>query len=454
MNARLTLTYGLRWEINPPPSEANGNDPFVVMGLDNAATVAFAPPGTPLYETTYDNVAPRFGVAFQLSQKQGRETVLRGGFGVFYDLGTGAAASAFGVSFPYFRQNPVSIPGGVAFPLDPTLAAPPPLSLTPPFRTIRGVLEPDFELPYTHQWNIAIEQSLGTNQTVSASYVAAVGRRLTRQENLSAPNPNFQSLLVTRNSATSDYHAMQLQFQRRLSRGFQALASYTWSHSLDDVSSDSSIEPSLIRIDPKQERGSSNFDVRHTFNAAVTYNLPTPASGTFGKAVLGNWSVDTIVTARSATPVNVISGAGLFGVFSVARPDVLQGVPLYIDDPAVAGGRRINRAAFTVPPAGRQGTLGRNALRGFPLWQLDLALRRQFNLTERVNLQLRGEFFNLFNHPNFADPVNSLSNVAFFGQSTLMLGRSLGSGGSGGGFNPLYQVGGPRSVQLALKLGF
>jgi hypothetical protein len=138
------------------------------------------------------------------------------------------------------------------------------------------------------------------------------------------------------------------------------------------------------------------------------------------------------------------------------RPDLVPGVPLYLDDPSVAGGRRINRAAFdavTPTAARRQGTLGRNALRGFPLWQIDLALRRQFNFTERFNLQLRAEAFNLFNHPNFGNPIGNLRS-GLFGQSTSVLGRSLGSGGLSGGFNPLFQIGGPRSMQLAIKLNF
>ncbi|MGH9845153.1 MAG: hypothetical protein ACREEM_41075 [Blastocatellia bacterium] len=169
--------------------------------------------------------------------------------------------------------------------------------------------------------------------------------------------------------------------------------------------------------------------------------------------------VDTIAGARSAFPVNVIarndgaaSGQFLLGGF---RPDLIPGVPLYVDDGSVAGGRRINRAAFAAPPASplRQGTLGRNALRGFPFFQTDLALRREFKLTETVKLQFRTEFFNLFNHPNFENPVNQLGNP-LFGQSTQALGRSLGTSGGEGGFSPLYQAGGPRSIQFALKLIF
>jgi hypothetical protein len=148
------------------------------------------------------------------------------------------------------------------------------------------------------------------------------------------------------------------------------------------------------------------------------------------------------------------------------RPDLVEGIPLYIDDPTAPGGRRFNNTRVTIPgnpnpqigpflrpfPA-RQGSLGRNVLRGFPVYQLDIGFRRQFNFSERLNLQFKTEFFNIFNHPNFGDPDSALLSSTF-GSSTAMLGRSLGSGGVLGGFNPLYQIGGPRSIQFSLKLGF
>ena len=255
---------------------------------------------------------------------------------------------------------------------------------------------------------------------------------------------------------------MQLQFQRRLSRGFQALASYTWSHSIDSASVDSAQGVPISKVDPQQDRGPSDFDVRHAFSGAVTYNLPFSKANAIVKGLSRNWFIDTIFTARSATPVDVTISRNLgFGSFSF-RPDLVPGVPLYLVDANVAGGRRINNAAFIVP-IGRQGTLGRNSLRGFSVTQLDFALRRQFNVTERVNLQFKAEAFNIFNHPNFGDPNGLLGSVSatgalipnsLFGRSTQMLGRSLGSGGVTGGFNPLYQIGGPRSIQLALKLQF
>ena len=457
---RLALTYGLRWELNPAPSESNGNDPIAVTGVDNLATLAMAPRGTSLYQTTSNNFAPRVGIAYQLSQRQGRETVVRGGFGIFYDLGSSTAGSvASSGAAPYGSSKFLF---GVPLPLDAVRAAPPPLSLAPPFSNVYTT-DPNLKLPRVYQFNVAVEQALGNKQTLTASYVGAVGRRLLNNETIQNPNPAFALIHITRNTAKSDYNALQLQFQRRLSRGIQALASYTWSHSIDTVSNDLGVNTPSQRIDPNMDRGSSDFDVRHSFTAAVTYNMPTPINNQLGKAILGNWAIDSIVTARTALPVNVTTNRDLgFGSFPI-RPDLVSGVPLYLDDPSVGGGRRINPAAFVIQTTNRQGTLGRNALRGFPLTQVDLALRRQFKLTERVGLQFRAEFFNIFNHPNFADPDGNLGSVIGgvftpnnqFGRSTQMLGRGLGAGGGfAGGFNPLYQIGGPRSIQLALKLQF
>jgi len=448
---RLTLTYGLRWEVNPPPTGADGNDAYTATGLDNPTTIALAPRGAPLYQTQYNNVAPRFGMAYQLSRRQGRETVLRGGVGVFYDLGTGTAARGF-TGFPFVTN--FLFGSNVPYPLTGAAAAAPPFP-TPPFSAVLA-FDPNLKLPRTYQWNAAVEQSLGVNQTISASYVGAIGRQLINVEMLTNPNPTFSSVSIYRNNATSDYHALQLQFQRRLSRGLQALASYTWSHSIDVVSSDFGLG---------LDRGSSDFDLRHAFSAAVIWNMPEPKLGYFAHALLRHWSIDGIVRAQSATPVNLIARTTLNvnGQSISQRPDLLSGVPFYLDDPNAPGGKRFNntvdasrpgcKGPFCIPPATRQGTLGRNALRGFPLYQTDLSLRRQFNLTERLNLLLRWDVFNLFNHPNFGDPNPTLT-AATFGQSTTMFGTGLGSGGTSGGFSPLYQVGGSRSMQLSLKVQF
>jgi hypothetical protein len=160
------------------------------------------------------------------------------------------------------------------------------------------------------------------------------------------------------------------------------------------------------------------------------------------------------------TGLNPFAGSVLSGASSVQRPDVVPGVPFYLFPSGAPGGKVINPAAFTTPVlATAQGDLGRNALRGFGATQLDLTLRRQFRFTERVSLQARSDFFNILNHPNFGNPNNYLDSSPgvpnpLFGQSTMTLASSLGSGGQSGGLNPLYQIGGPRSIRLALKLQF
>src|SRR5262249_23164055 len=151
-------------------------------------------------------------------------------------------------------------------------------------------------------------------------------------------------------------------------------------------------------------RGNAAFDVRHVLAAAATYDVPGLRKSLLARTILGNWSIDASIHAQSGLPVdlvalNLINAAD--GSLLAIRPDLNPGVPLYLDDPTVPGGRKINRAAFQIPAAGQSGNFGRNQVRGLGAWQIDAALRRQFKLTERVNLQFRAEGFNIFNHPNF-----------------------------------------------------
>ena len=452
VSSRFTMTYGLRWDINPPLKGTNSaNDPFTVIGLNNPPTITLAARGTPLYQTTYGNVAPRLGIAYQLSENANWASVIRAGGGVFYDLGQGSLGGT-SFFFPYSASK--NLPAA-AFPLNPQNAAPPALTVNPPVGTIL-VADPHLKLPRTYQWNLAFEQSLGKEQTISMTYLGAMGRDLLRVTNLLNVNPNFQFVGLTTNSATSDYHALQIKFQRRLSHGLQALASYSWSHSIDIASTDAASNlntPDAI-ASPDVDRGNSDFDIRHTFTSGVIYDLPSPASQAVLKAILENWSVGVFVFARSAPPVDIVGATfSTAGTVLSPRPNIVPGVPLELFGSQFPGGKIFNKAAFTAPPVGQQGNFGRNVLRGFGAEQADVALQRQFLLTEKIRLHFRSEFFNLFNHPNFGNPVNILSSP-LFGQSTQSLANGLGSGGPNGGLSPLYQIGGPRSIQLAVKLQF
>jgi hypothetical protein len=445
-SARLNFTYGLRWEYNPAPDVANREAPWVVDQVTNIATTQLISSGAPLWHATAANFAPRMGVVYRMSDSQRWATIIRGGAGVFYDVGFGQLGDVFAVNAQYYGQAVYT--SNVSFPLTAAQQAPPPLAGTTLPISQAAVFDPHLKLPYTVEWNVAIEQSLTPKQTLTASYVGAAGRRLLLETYYSNPNPSFSTLIVTTNGATSDYNALQLQFRRQLNRELQAVVSYTWSHSIDTASSDAYF------LTTAPGRASSDFDIRHTVTGAISYNIPAPERNGLAGAIFGDWSVDNMDLIRTAEPISVISSSGFFdGAYTSVFPDVLPGMPFFEIDPEVAGGKRINPAAFTAPPAGQQGDAPRNFLRGFGAWQTDFALRRQFPLSERLRLQFRGDFFNLFNHPNFAGPINTLG-TPLFGISTSMLGQSLGSGGLAGGFAPLYQIGGPRSIQLAVKLRF
>jgi Carboxypeptidase regulatory-like domain/TonB-dependent Receptor Plug Domain len=438
---RLTLSLGVRWEVNPAPGESAGKYTLAVTQIDDLATMELAPLGTRAWKTTYDNVAPRFGLAYRLSTEPGRETVIRTGAGIFYDTGNQEASGVFR-GYPYVTSK--SVPN-VAYPLIASQVAPLEVSLTPPYGSFLWAFDPSLELPYTAQWNVAVEQAVGRNQTFTVTYVGAAGRRLLQLtgKNIATINPKFTTVNVTTNGATSDYHALQAQYQRRLSRGVQALVSYTWAHAIDEDSvSNSAITPT---------RGNANFDVRHNFGAAVTYDIPTLPGNRLTRALLGDWSADTNFHIQSALPLEILAGSvqvnPVDGSNYYVRPNVVAGVPRYLDDPLAPGGRRINAAAFSTPSAGQSGDLGRNAVRGLGVWQVDFALRRQFTLPSHVRVQFRAEAFNLFNHPNFGSITTQLTN-ANFGQPTQMLSNAVA------GISPLYQMGGRRAIQLAVKLQF
>lgn len=439
VSPRLTLDLGLRWDVNPAPGEADGNFPLAIVNADNPATLALAPRGTPLWRTTYNNFAPRIGIAYRIFDKPGGESVVRGGFGVFYDTGNSQGSAGFD-RYPFV---PTSTILNVALPLSAAQVVPPPFVIAPR-HGILNTSDPNLKLPYTLHWNFAWEQSLGRKQSLTTTYVGNAGRRLLVQRSLTITpfNPNFSDIRLVSNDATSDYHALQAQFQRRLSRGIQALVSYTWAKAIDVVSTDL-ISNILLR-------GPSDFDIRHNLTGAVTYDIPAPRAEGFPAAVLRHWSIDTRFNAQSSLPLNIIAGTILDptdGTQIGRRANLIENVPVYIDDPAAPGGRLINRAAFSIPLPNQQGNTGRNRIRGLAAWQIDLALRRQFNFTETLNLQLRAEAFNVFNHPNFGT-INTTLTTTTFGQATNMLGSQLS------GLNALYQMGGPRSLQFAAIVRF
>ena len=453
LNRRLTLTYGLRWDVNPAPEGKNAQStPLALQNVNSTTALAPAPLGSPLYATSLSNIAPRLGIAYQIFDRASWASVIRGGAGIFYDSSSGSLG-ALSTGAPFQGLKVLS---NIPYPLTPAQVAAPAISTSAPFSASVTGADPDLSTPRTYQWNVTLEQEVGSHQSFSLAYVGAVGRDLLRQDTLSGPNSNFLStVFISRSNATSDYHAMQAKFQKQLSHGLQALASYTWSHSIDIASNDSSATNTPPTIGIQLDRGNSDFDVRHSMSAAISYDVPTPKIGRVGTALLGGWSVDNLITARSATPVTVLGNAfqTVSGLQFAARPNIVPGAPFYLFGSQFPGGKAFNRAAFTSTVGATQGNLPRNLLRGFGAAQDDFTIRRQFHLTERASMQFRAEFFNVFNHPNFGNPVATLTSPNF-GQSSQTLATALSPGGIGAGLSPLYQVGGPRSIQFALKLSF
>jgi hypothetical protein len=460
---RLSLTYGLRWDVDFAPQSLSGPNFASLTGfsLTDYSQLSLGPQGKSIYGTQFGSFAPRMGLAYQLSKDQSRVRVLRGGFGVFYDLASSEVGNQVPFAYPFAA---FSSPVGVSFPF-PILSPPAVVAPGPTQGTLLG-FDPNLQVPYSLQWNVAIEQSLGSAQTFTVSYVGSVGRRLLAAENITNPNPNYAAASLFANGGTSSYNGLQLQYQRRLSHGLQALASYTWSHSIDDGSYGAYANGSLANL--SANKGDSDFDIRQTFSFASTYDVSVRRINAFADAVLQGWSLENIVQVHSAPPVEIVA-ASFYALKNenssiLVRPDVVPGQPLYLYGPQYPGGKALNPNAFANPPVDpitgdptRQGDLARNAIRGFGLTQWDFAVHRDFPIRESLKLQFRAEMFNVLNHPNFApfDPNFGIGDP-LFGQSTQLLNQYLGGGLSGGfgRLSSLYNVGGPRSIQLALKLQF
>lgn len=440
LHPNLSLSVGVRWEINPAPHEAHGNDAYTLLGsIGNPSSLSLAPKGTPLWNTAWYSFAPRMGAAWTAHEQPGWETVVRAGGGVFFDtvnqvatlgytgIGFSASKTQSGASLPYTSAQ-LNVP----------------ISTAAPYTTSFPAAFPShMQLPYTLEWNVSVQQALGKAQAITISYVGANGRRLIARQQLSVAkfNPNFATVFYFPSGITSNYQALQVQFQRSISHGVQALTSYTWSHSLDY----GSISTTLPIM-----RGNSDFDVRHNFQSGLSWELPKISTNKIIETVANNWAVDGRLMTRAGFPVPLRGSTytdPATGNVSYLGLNMVANQPIYLYGGQYPGGRIINKAAFSVPATGVSGDAPRNFVRGFGAMQINLAVRRELRLHENLKLQFRAETFNILNHPNFGyiDPTYS---DAQFGQTTQMLNQSLGTVAS------QYQQGGPRSMQFALKLLF
>ncbi|MGB0012921.1 MAG: carboxypeptidase regulatory-like domain-containing protein, partial [Candidatus Sulfotelmatobacter sp.] len=428
LNQRLSVSGGLRWEVNPAPGVTQGLKPYTIQGAA-PTTWELAPQGTSLWNTTWFNFAPRLGAAFIVNNTPGWETVVRSGGGVFFD--TGQQVGSQGFNGPGFIQYGSFLPGSFpVVPSIPTIANPP----SPPFGFAYGFAT-HLQLPYTLQWNASMEQALGRSQALTATYVGAHASRLLRED---AIVPSSSPILTSGgnfyfydNGLTSDYDSMQLQYRRKLSQGLTTLASYTWSHCIDYGSQN--------YYYGHYQRGNCDFDVRSNLSAAFSYDVPNVGHDGFLRALLDHLGVDNRITARTSFPVTLNGTLAVdpqSGKQYYEGLNLIPGEPVYLHGTQCAdvyatlygntlpcpGGRAINPNAFVSVTSGSGGA-PRNFVRGFGAWQLDAAIHREFPIYENLRLQFRAEGFNIFNHPSFGT-VNPNIGQNTFGQATATLASS------------------------------
>ena len=452
VTSRLTVNAGLRYDFYSNPTETHGRLSVIRNpATDSGPTVGNLFAGTPL-----DLLSPRAGFAWDILGCG--KTVLRGGAGIFRDqlpmylFGTDRFLS------PFFSIDSFVFP---------TFLNPQNALLTDALDLYSMTYHPKF--PYALQYNLNLEREIAPETILSAGYFGARGNHLPREVegNPFEPalghryNPNLPSpLLEDLTDAQSFYNSFQLSVSQRHVHNVSWQAFYTFSHSIDDGSSDISIEavnePPTTQ-DPfnrKGDRGRSGFDIRHNFVANVVYELP------FGHGSrLGGWQISGTASVHSNvpfTPVLAFDNADLQSLVISERPDVAGNPYTGVCPNSARVGSPLcwfNPSAFSVPAPGQFGDAGRNSLRGPAFAEFDWALRKSFQLFEGMKITFGAEAYNLFNHPNFAVPSNTQSPLTLGGNGDAVFAGPTGNFADNVG-RIFTTVGNGRQLQLDARLTF
>ncbi len=430
---RLNVTAGLRYELNSPPVDSD--DRANVYDLATRTLTQVGTNGVPRsgYQTDKNNFAPRVGLAYTLND----DTVVRAGYGVYYDQSALAPGEALYFNQPYFTLS-------LFFPLGPqqliTLSDPFPRNF--PFQLPATALafQRDLATPYMQHWNLNVQRQLGRNRVLEVGYVGSKGTKLLASRDINQPalaspvspnrrpNPFFADINLVESRAGSSYHSLQVRLQQRLTDGLALLSSYTYAKSIDDASSffTSAGDPNFPQnsYDTRQERGRSNFDVRQRLSVSYSYDLPFGRGRRFGdgqgflSTLLSGWQTNGVVTLQTGRPFTVAllsdidqsnTGRSNLGFGANDRPNVTGEARLSNRTPE----RWFNTSAYAFPAFGTFGNAGRNTLDGPGYQNVNASLVKHTRLSESASLQLRAEAFNLFNRPNFDLPDNFLGSPTF-----------------------------------------
>ncbi len=472
----FTLNLGLRWEYFGPISESHNL--LANLGRDGNLAMVGSDGVDGAYKRDLNNFGPRIGFAWNAHAN----TVIRGSYGIFYDyipqdLMIANFTNDAGLVTPPIGPKPVQPLNFDSNTFNGSVAGPVFTPVTQPFAFDIFFTPRNLVTPYTQSWNFNLEQEFAKNIGLELGYVGSKGTKLVRlrdanqaDANGNRPNPNYGFMNEFATISASTYHALQGTLRVQGSHGLSGFAGYTWSKSLDDASDGIDFNFATVALPQdsnnlKAEHGPSNFDTRQRFTAAFTYQLPRLLGP---KRLAEGWQVNSIFTAQSGRPIPIVSSNDTSGVSfptpanSHQRPNLVPGVnpinPNWESGPDTIG--YLNPLAFAQPAfptgaAGSFGDLGRNSIYGPHFWNVDFALAKNTRIFERLNLQFRAEFFNIFNHPNFALPnwfvspgIGPDGTVAPSptGLVTQTPDQAQTNPGLGGG--------GPRVVQLGLKLIF
>jgi hypothetical protein len=462
---RLTMNVGLRWEPLWDFNETSGKEATFIPGMQstrfpNAPTgLLFAGDpgvGSTVVRPDLNNFAPRFGLAYQVTPK----TVIRSAYGVFYDHPPAVMMNRSAQGQPFVQQTiitgTVSLanPYGSAPPMNPQPVTPASNVAFVPYGTWALPSE-SIRTGYMQNWNFVVEHQLGGDVLLRGAYVGSKGTKLLNaeeinpalyapgatvsNENARRPYQPIGGLQLGASDANSSFQSLQITVQKRFSHGISVLGNYTYSKSID-VSSYGSIEGNTGGPDPynlNNNRGLSDFDLRNRLVVSGVVQHPRLAEANpIVKNVFGGWQSNFIYTAQSGQPFTVLSGVdnaltgvgGNFADYTGANPQISGNRS---EQAEIA--QWFNTSAFTTNAIGTIGTGRRNQLIGPGSWNVDYSIFKSFPIHERHEIQLRGEFFNLFNHTRLSNP-NSTVTSSLFGQIT--------------------SAGDPRIVQLALKFRF